>query len=382
MLKPITYVTITTKTTEFFFDFAHSWEFSDGWETLTSTGKIVFPKNIYVTDTATNKRTPLFGRNKKTNDIFKRGDKVKIESHYIYWDKNLNQHQTKRETIVDGYISKVNSGMPIELEIEDNMYLLKQIPLTNQSFALGTSVESILKDALKGTGLTVNAITDTKLIYDNALLTAENETVAQFLGKLRKDAFMFAYFRGTELRVGSLVYIEAEARKRTFIFQDNIISSDLTFNNRDDIVLSAVASNHVQELTGKTTKDGHAKTRNARIEVLVTIKNDKMTFKEIKKGDKADPNTDGERRTFTFLEAKNINDLVKLAEVQLRKYYYTGFKGSFTTFGTPYVQFGDNVVLSNEILTDENGLYKIKSVDYSGGVDGWRQKIKLDYRVQ
>lgn len=381
MLKPISHITITTETTEFFFDFVHSWEFSNGWDTLTSTGKIKFPKNVYVTDTATNKRTPLFGKNKKTNEIFKRGDKIKIESFYVYWDKNLNQNQTEKYTIIEGYISKVNSGMPIEIEFEDNMWKLKQIPMTNQSFALGTSVESILKDALKGTGFTVNAITSTTLAYDNSLLTAENETVAQFLAKLRKDAFMFAYFRGTELRVGSLIYIESEAKNKTFRFQDNIINSDLTFSNKNDIILSAVASNHIQENTGKTTKDGQAKTRNARIEVLVTIKNDIVTSKVIKKGDKPDPNTDGERRTFTFLEAKNTSDLIKLAEAQLRKYYFTGFKGSFTTFGTPYVQFGDNAVLVNDVLSDENGIYKIKAVDYSGGVDGYRQKITLDYLI-
>lgn len=381
MLKPISHITITTAKAQFFFDFVHSWEFNDGWDTLTSTGKITFPKNVYVTDTATNKRTPLFGKNKKTNEIFKRGDKIKIESFYVFWDENLNQKQTKKHTIIEGYISKVNSGMPIEIEFEDNMWKLKQIPMTNQSFALGTSVESILKDALKGTEFTVNTITETKLAYDNSLLTAENETVAQFLAKLRKDAFMFAYFRGTELRVGSLIYIEAEAKNKTFKFQDNIINSDLTFSNKNDIVLSAVASNHIQENTGKTTKDGQAKTRNARIEVLVTIKNNIVTSKEIKKGDKADPNTDGERRTFTFLEAKTTADLIKLAEAQLRKYYYSGFKGSFTTFGTPYVQFGDNSVLVNDVLSDENGTYKIKEVNYSGGVNGYRQKITLDYLI-
>ena len=381
MLKPISHITITTSSTEFFFDFVNSWEFNDGWDTLTSTGKITFPKNVYVTDTATNKRTPLFGENKNTNEIFKRGDKIKIESFYIYWDENQNQKQTEKHTIIDGYISKVNSGMPIEIEFEDNMWKLKQIPMTNQSFALGTSVESILKDALKGTEFTVNAITSTNLAYDNSLLTVENETVAQFLAKLRKDAFMFAYFRGTELRVGSLIYIESEAKNKTFRFQDNIINSDLTFSNKNDIVLSAVASNHIQENTGKTTKDGQAKTRNARIEVLVTIKNDIVTSKEIKKGDKPDPNTDGERRTFTFLEAKNTADLIKLAEAQLRKYYFTGFKGSFTTFGTPYVQFGDNAILINETLSDENGIYKIKAVNYSGGINGYRQKITLDYLI-
>jgi hypothetical protein len=386
MLKPVVNITITTKEKTLFFDFVNSWEVSDGWENMTTAGKMTFPKNIYVTDLSTKKRFPLFGVNKNTNDLFKKGDKIKIESYYIYWDENHIEKKTDKNTIIEGYITKVGSGIPINIEFEDSMWLLKQIPMKNQAFQTGMSIETILKDALLGSGLTVNLLTTTKLVFDNSLLTVENETVAQFLAKLRKDAFLFAYFRGTELRVGSFVYLEGESKQKTFKFQDNIISSDLVFSNKSDIVLSAVASNHIQENTGKTTKDGHAKTTNTRIEVLVTLKfnkdnpNNDLIWKEVKKGDKADPNTDGERRTFTFLQAKTVQDLVTLAEAELRKYYYTGFKGSFETFGTPFVQFGDNALLQNDILPEQNGLYKIKAVDYLGGINGLRQKIKLDYK--
>jgi hypothetical protein len=208
-------------------------------------------------------------------------------------------------------------------------------------------------------------------------------TIAQFLEKLRKDAFLHCYFRGTELRVGSIVYIEAEAKTKTFQFQENIISSDLTFVRKDDIVLSAVASNHIEELTGKTTKDGHAKTRNSRIEVLVWFdRSGKFQSKEVKKGDKPDANVDGERKTFHFLEAKTTADLISLAKASLQKYYYTGFKGSFTTFGTPSVDFGDNAIIINDILPEQNGTYKIKAVNISGGVNGFRQKIELDYKIK
>jgi hypothetical protein len=62
-----------------------------------------------------------------------RGDQIKIECFYIYWDENLEQKETKKETVLDGYISKVHTKTPIELEIEDSMWLLKQIPMKNQS---------------------------------------------------------------------------------------------------------------------------------------------------------------------------------------------------------------------------------------------------------
>jgi len=401
MLKPVTHITITQKTDFtnsesvvtkrekiFFFDFCNSWEIRDGWENMTTNGKIIFPKNMSVVDTATKTTLSFFGKNKNVAGfngapLLMRGDKVKIEAYYIYWDDNLNEKQTEKRIVFDGYITKINAKTPVEIEVEDNMYLLKQLPMINGAYGSGVSLETILTNALIDTGLTVNQLTSTKLTWDNSLLMVENITVAQFLEKLRKDAFLHCYFKGKELRVGSIVYIEAEAKTKTFQFQENIISSDLTFVRKDDVVLSAVASNHIEEKTGKITKDGHEKTRNSRIEVLVWFdRSGKFQSKEVKKGDKPDANVDGERKTFHFLEAKTTADLINLAKTSLEKYYYAGFKGSFTTFGTPAVDFGDNAVIVNDLLPEQNGTYKIKAVDISGGVNGYRQKIQLDYKIK
>jgi len=386
MLRPNVNITITTATKTMFFDFVNHWEFSNNWEDLSAQGKIIFPKNIYVRDTKTDKRLPLFGANKATGELFKKGDKVKIESQYIYCDENMNKKTTPMTTIVEGYISNVKIEMPITIEFEDSMYLLKKTPMENKAYSGDQSIESILNDALKvtndtfGTNFKCETISKTLISWDNSLLTAENETLATFLAKLKKDAFIFTYFRGNTLRVGRSVYVDADAQTKVFEFQNNIISSDLSFKRKDDMVLSAVASNHIQEQTG-TTKDGKAKIQNKRIEVLVTLQGDKVISKVVKQGDKPDPNTDGERRTFTFLEAKTEADLIRLATEALKKYYYSGLKGKFTTFGTPYVQFGDQCQIINKLLPEQNGIYKIKGVEYSGGVDGMRQVIELDYKI-
>ena len=66
----------------------------------------------------------------------------------------------------------------------------------------------------------------------------------------------------------------------------------------------------------------------------------------------------------------------------LKKYYYEGFTGSFTTFGIPYVKHGDTVRIVNNQLPEMSGSYKVKGVVYYGGVDdGLRQEITLDYKV-
>lgn len=391
MLRERTYITIEQnsegRNKKMYFDFCHSWDFANNWEDLSAKGSLVLPKKVYYVDLQTRKKISLYGANKFLKDQFRKGDKIKIESRYIHWDENLNEKQTPLITIVEGYINGVKAELPIEISFEDNMFLLKKTPMPNKAYAPGQSIESILQEAIKltnstfGVNFKVNVFSDTTGI-ENTILTSQNETIAEWLAKLKKEANVKVYFRGDELRVGHLLYIEQEAQTKIFEFQNNIISSDLEFKLKKDTVLSAVASNHITEVNG-TTKQGKPKTKNKRIEVLVTFR-DGLTSpitKFIKEGDKPDPNVDGERRTFIYPDAKNEADLIVRAAEDLKKYYYDGFKGKFTTFGTPHVQFGDNAQLVNKYLPEQNGLYKIKGVEWSGGVDGYRQVITLDYKL-
>lgn len=93
-------------------------------------------------------------------------------------------------------------------------------------------------------------------------------------------------------------------------------------------------------------------------------------------------NDEGERRTFFFLGITDTNELIKRAKAKLENYYYTGFKGTFTTFGIPFVAQGDNVYLVDKDLPERNGYYKVKSVAYKGGTSGLRQEITVDYLIR
>jgi cellulose synthase/poly-beta-1,6-N-acetylglucosamine synthase-like glycosyltransferase len=227
--------------------------------------------------------------------------------------------------------------------------------------------------------ITVNSLTKTTF----GAFRVGNETVAEVLARIRKTYHFESYFKGSELRVGSVIYIESEAKKHNFTFQENIISDELDYRRKDDITLSIVASNKVERETGETTKDGHAKTKCERLEVLVTLRNgsDTPDYFIKKKGEDYPPNTGGERMTMPYPFAKSIEELKTLALAELRKYYYTGFKGKFTTFGFPFVRMGDNVQIYDNILPERNGLYKAKSVDYVAGFSGIRQTIQLDYKL-
>ncbi len=155
MIRPVVNITITQKgidrTKILFFDFINSFEVSSDWTGLTDNGTVILPKNIYAVDKQNNKRFAMFGKNKNIGGFDKtpllmRGDAVKIETYYIYWDENLNGYKTNKEVVFEGYITNIKSKMPIEFDVEDNMYLLKQVQMKTQSFKENISIETILNN--------------------------------------------------------------------------------------------------------------------------------------------------------------------------------------------------------------------------------------------
>jgi hypothetical protein len=371
------------------YNFANQYETEDTWRSLTNTCKITIPKNVYVRD-ANGKLVNLsgitvniggFGNNAP---LFMRGDKVTLEAGYRFYDAFGNE-KLLTSTWFTGYVRTVGSKKPIILECEDNMYKLKQIIAPNKTYSATTTMESILTELLAGTGFTVNALTKTTL----GEFSIHNETVAEVLGRLQKDYHFYPTFRGNELRIGSQVYIEQDALaagKKVFRFQRNIISDDLQYTRTDDMELSAVAySVNKIELAGLgTTRSGKKRTRHKRLEALVTIRNGRTTsYVRPDNSLAADfaPNVNGERRTLYFWNVQTSGELIKLAEAELKKYYYQGLKGKFVTFGIPFVQSGDNVDIMDDVLPERNGRYKVRGVVYTGGVDGLRQEITLDYLI-
>ena len=156
----------------------------------------------------------------------------------------------------------------------------------------------------------------------------------------------------------------------------------MAYRRKDDIIMSILACNKIDENPGGSTSDGALKRKHKRIEVLVTMRNgsDKPTVFIKKQGEELPENT-GERLVLTYPGAKDVKELAALAIIELKKYYYTGFKGTFAAFGLPLVVVGDNVNLVSPLLPERNGKYKVRSVKYDGGVNGLRQEIELDYKL-
>ena len=373
------------------FDFINEFNATDTWVDLTNQATIKFPKNMYVRD-ENGKLYPLEGLDKNiggfdvSKPLFLKGDKVNIAFGYRYYKDQNNLVNEKEETaiIFEGYITEVTSKKPIELKCEDNMYKLKQLPCTPQTWK-GT-VEDLFELLLKGTPFTVNKLTSTTI----GAFMVLNETVAQLADRLRKDAHLECYFRGNEFRVGSKVYIESEAVLHTFKFQQNIISDDLMYKRKDDLVLSAIVNSNFETFTGDKTSDGYDKTKKEKLQLLVFWNRKKKKsngelgdwdYIKKEKNKELPPNVEGERRTLHFINILDEKVLFQKGVDELKKYFYTGFKGKFVIFGIPYVKQGDNVNLLDNILPERNGRYKVRGVEYNGGVQGHRQTIIIDYLI-
>jgi hypothetical protein len=380
------------------YNFVHEFEAEDSWSSLTNKAKITVPKNVYVID-ATGKRVSLSGTNvniggfSSNPPIFLRGDKVTIEAGYKYFVDGNETAVTN--TMFSGFVTNVSSRIPIEIECEDNMYLLKQIIAPNKVFpAKLYTLETMLTELLKGSGFTVRKGVSTSF----GDFRTQNETICEVLARIQKDYHFESYFRGSELRTGFPIYVEQDAiddGPKWFLFnrgfrlskkyglQGSVIKDQLEYKRRDDVNLSAIAYSVNKNELQITTKDGHQKTKSERLEVLVNVRNGEYISSVKPTGQKADfaPSTAGERRTFYFWNVKTTAELIALATEELKKYYYTGLRGKFTTFGLPFVRQGDNITLDDNILPERNGVYKVKSVKYTGGVNGLRQEISLDYKI-
>lgn len=326
---------------------------NESWENLTDYFKLVFPRNI-------NKD----GRNIFTGSdaLFKNGDSITVKHGYY---PNLN-------VIFKGYISDIGAKVPLEIKCEDEMYLLKN---TNIIFP---TKRTVITSSISKTGRTKRlkkprVIVDTYSLDDllDSILpdyikyecldmqlakrAYTNVSVSRILEDLRSTYGLYSYFRENEfgeqiLHVG-FASDASTGNTVEFEFENNIIDdSNLVYQIEDDIYYK----------------------------VVVKLMNENNEVTEYTYGD-----NDGSQRTFHLYwdSSKAKPDVEKFGKEQLAKLKYTGYKGSFTTFGEPYVTHGDIVKLTSKKMPERNGNYLVKSVKRSWGMEGSRQEIEIEAKV-
>jgi hypothetical protein len=281
-------------------------------------------------DTLTDTCTITFPRkvswnDSKITDLIKRGDKIKV--YLGYNDENT--------LVFIGYIKNIKASIPIEITCEDSMYLLKQKSYTE-------SYETVtLKDLLQNVCGDIPFET-IDFTFNNLRIT--KATPAEIFDSLNSDYGLPFYFVGEKLYAGLNIWPE-NTTQYDFVFQKDIIDHDsLEYNLADTISLKVVAV---------SMDDNNNKT-------------------EIEVGD-----TDGEQRTFYYYNITQ-EQLETIANTELERLKYDGYRGTFTTFGTPVVKHGDAIKLTDNLYPEREGIYLVKSVKTTFGLQGYRQEIELD----
>ena len=311
MLRLTCHITIA----DFVFKSIVEFESESSWENMTDTAKITLPRK-------------LNWKGKKIYELLKIGDKVNVQLGYD--DNNVEVFQ--------GYITKISAKIPVEFELEDAGWLLKQSSITKSYKEI--ELHQLLKEILP-VSLSFEAPTVTL-----GQFRISKATAAQVLDELKSSYFLHSWFRAGTLYVG-FAYVAKLQKVHKLFFDKNIIDNDLDYVSEDQVKI---------KLT------------------IVNIKKDNSK-KEYEFGEK-----DGEERTLHYFDMSEA-DIKKLGQSEIKRLKYTGYRGSFTTFGVPVVNHGDVVALSDPEYPERDGSYLVKSVSTSFGSGGYRQSITLDTKV-
>jgi hypothetical protein len=327
------------------FDFVNTIEIEYSFEDLTQTAKIIIPRKLQW------EGKPIAAA---IDSVFKSGDKVKIETGYF---PNIR-------TAFIGYISSISLNVPLTITCEDDMLLLKQKKVLypnhlrfNKYGKSGRqlkhpkivdtkiSLDKLLTDVLlEGTDIKYRLLTKTDINIKRL-----DSSVCTVLHELKKEYGLYSYFRDGILNIG-LAADASHTNTEEFFFEETIIDeSNLTYQRKDDVLLKVRA-----ESINLAT--------NERINVEV--------------GD-----DDGAHKSFFILNATKA-ELKKFAESKLGENKYEGFRGSFKTFGEPYMMPGDAAKLTSKRFPEKNGTYQIISVRKILNVsEGYKQDIQIGARL-
>ncbi len=274
----------------------------------------------------------------KLIDTIKTGDKITIDLGYN--DNN------KRE--FEGYISRINQKQPLELELEDELYLLRKIYF-KKSFKKN-SVKDILNYLLSGffdaTGIRVELyanmpeLTVTNFVIDNA-------NGVQVLQQLVDVYPIFNSYLttidGKKILYCGLQYGLQKNRTKFELNRNTVSVDDLKYD--------------VSEVQQYFVK-------------VVNIKPD-GTKEEFSFGNKKD-----QERTMYYSGDHSQAQLKQLATEELQK-QVTGYRGGFETFLVPAAQPGDIALLTDKQYGREGRGY-IGTVTTTFGTGGARRKNEID----
>ena len=301
--------------------FVTSVSIQSSWKMLTDTAEIILPRKLKL----------FWGEN--LNQYIKPGDPVKIELGYNR--VLLNEFE--------GYVTRIERGVPVAMYCEDEMYKLKRkkASYSKRSVKLG----ELLKD-LCGEYEIVTSFGDTEL----GAVRYADMLVSQILEDVKKKTGLYSYFIGKTLYCGNVYTDKVQLPETKIHLERNAVSQDLQ-QTEGDYEVTALAI-----LKGGKKLEAKAGTKGAETVNLTYNDKDKTVTVEVLK--------------------------------EFAERYYEGlkkqkYKGGIELFGIPAVTFGQVIDLKSDITPEMDGKYYIEKVtkEFSDNAT-YRQKVELGGRAE
>lgn len=291
-------------------------EIEKSWKMLTSTAEIILPRNVKDFD------------NKKVNEVFPRDTKCIIKLGY---DGILVEEFA-------GYVSQVSADYPIKIKLEDEMRILRRIPVNFSAKTVG--LKEFISQHVKNYPIDIDA--DIQL----GAVRFSKTTLGEVFDKMQKDMSIYSFIRNGKLTIAK-PYSDVE-KIHYFDLERNCVDNNLNYLSKEERLIKIVG----KSIFGKGKK------------------------LEFEFGD--DDPKETINWTFTFREKKELEAAVKKMYNDRKK---EGFDGSFTTFGLDSVAHGEKVHLTSTLYPDRVGTYYVDRVQKSFGDGGYRQNIELGQRA-
>lgn len=295
---------------------------TSSWDNLTDTATLEFPRHSWF------RGKRLFSG---SDALIRRGSEVAIDLGY---DNRL--HAQFR-----GYVRSVSTGVPVMLECEDAMWLLKQTQINKswRSVRLKELLSEILPPSFPFQAPDVSL----------GPFRIERASVAEVLKTLRETYTLKSFIREGKLYVGLAYWPELQKRHK-IRFDVHVPAGggdSLEWRERDDV----------------------------RIKLKAIIMRPDNSKEEFEFGD-----PDGELRTLHFYDVPS-SSVKAMAEEEIERLRYSGYRGDLEIFGEPRIQHGDIVELFDKFASERNGAYVVKAVYSTFGEGGFRQNLTLETRV-
>lgn len=266
----------------------------------------------------------------ETAEAVKVGDPVEIRLGY---DGQMN-------TEFIGYVKRLNYKVPFEIECEDEYYKTRSI---NCVFSKKeTSLKQCLSTVLPG----IKIASCIDLTLKNFVVN--NKPGNWLLGYLKKEYGLTVFF-DVEGRLYAGKAHDVQGDKVKYQLRFNVIKDDdLKFQLAADVRLKVKAICYYKDGTkieGELGEEG------------------------------------GENKTLYYYDVKDAKELKMLAQEELKRYSFDGYRGKIETFLFPFALPGMVAVLDDPVYQERSGNYYIESVDVSFGTGGARRKVEIGIKV-